>query len=1597
MKKIPLILVLCILLLNISHAANLNNAIISQINPTPDITRITIAIDTVIINQKKVEEGLVSEIIFQNLPPAGVIGQPELPVFSQKFNASANQISASVRIISEKIIELKYPLSLFQDLAKGDTFGISSPKNFSGKFPEKVVNVFFTGHIGDVPLSSLNYFPLQALSKNRIRIISKAEITVSVNRSDLIKKPASEPLRALFKNSQIGEKPKSLKKSMTENPLFGKKFLNIKISEDGIYRLDYQTLKKFKLHSVNPKSFALYNRGKTVPLYVYGEKDGKFDKNDYIEFLGRRNPNSTTNSSKYDPFTQENVYQLFWNEDQGLRFSLESAEPDYQGDDLIVPVEFDDIYHFEKNENFQRLGYHYHDMLSTVHDQYFFKEQILSGNSADFIFELPPPNQNTTKNIAIEAKLQSISQYTDHTARLLINGQNIGKSSWAWDEPGYIRQNPDFYLPNNFLKTGQNTLTINLEHNTSDQTAAVMLDWVKIHYYRDFMAENNFIEFHKPSDQIDGRYQFNIENFTDIDISVYKNDNVKMLQFQKSYDSENDRYSIRMQDAVNSDCYYVAAAGESISSPDTCYLDTLKNLLDISGCDHLCIVADKFFGSVGELKDFYEEQGIACYPVKLSDIYNQFNDGVASPFAIKKFLKSAKNTWGTFPRWLLLIGDANLTEEDKNLLPTMLYQTYKWGGSVSDYWYSLIDGDDNIPDIAVGRWACGNERELQILLKKRINYTENQVVGPWRQNYLFIAGKEDFFKEQTDYFTETIMEPPTSISRILINPSNLSSRFYGGTDTLVNRVNRGLKVVNFVGHGGGAIWADRSLLRLEDIYKFKNEDKLPFFSSLTCFTADFAAHRSLGESVTELYSGGAIGLLGASGVGWVKNDFLLGIPLFKHLQNKNLSIGEIINLAKIDYYTKINYFGHLKNSMIFQYNLLGDPAVKLTFPDETQDYLSIENKQAQPNSKIDVSGQLPYESGDLQMQIYDSQKYPITPVIPYSFTTSDFSNSIFLPDSSLDYGYINIYGRNRAKTQDFTSALHFRCQKNSYSKITLSPEKINYGDEISMIVEFIDAVDSVRWEIDTTNVYTTINDIGLLEVKAFQDNESPNLSIICQKKSGNIYQSRHSFAARNPNKFYAYRIAWFTEGKKHFGPLLLFDFQQGIDISISALEQGGTSRPSLVVTTNLTGKDTILATLRVFASEGNQYTESEILYQKKQRLIPYKENKIELPLLAGKAQISGTVEITSDKQEKNFYNNFRSFSKKVTHFQGTSATGSSFTGTTNDTLKIDDNFSFYLPSGAISDSCVIAIEPVPLGDLTQPDFFPALTKDSLDIGYRVTFSKDLSLTQAAVVQFQGSSVLQNTDIIRLEPSLKIWTRQNSTQKNQQIFATISEPGYFSLARIEDTEKPVMEINFDGKEIEAQSYVGPFPMISFSFNDDNGIHLTEEGFKIWIDDEAVDFQKLNLPDTLDNTQTTNCSFRSELETGHHYLKVEINDAASNKNETELEFTIFKNLKIMDYGNYPNPFQTRTWFVYETTTNVEDFKINIYTASGRKIRTIDDTNSYSDKEMTESGYHEISWDGKDDYGDNIANGVYYYKMIAKTSSKTVSTKGVIAKVK
>lgn len=118
--------------------------------------------------------------------------------------------------------------------------------------------------------------------------------------------------------------------------------------------------------------------------------------------------------------------------------------------------------------------------------------------------------------------------------------------------------------------------------------------------------------------------------------------------------------------------------------------------------------------------------------------------------------------------------------------------------------------------------------------------------------------------------------------------------------------------------------------------------------------------------------------------------------------------------------------------------------------------------------------------------------------------------------------------------------------------------------------------------------------------------------------------------------------------------------------------------------------------------------------------------------------------------------------------------------------------------------------------------------------------------------------------------------------------------------------------------------------------------------------------------------------SELKPGTHQLKIKAWDVNNNSSETAVNFTVKQkeDPKIQRLFNYPNPFSKSTQFMLEHNQSCSslDVQIQVYTISGRLVKTL------QEKAIT-SGFNlrGIYWDGKDDFGDPLANGVYVYRLI------------------
>jgi hypothetical protein len=219
----------------------------------------------------------------------------------------------------------------------------------------------------------------------------------------------------------------------------------------------------------------------------------------------------------------------------------------------------------------------------------------------------------------------------------------------------------------------------------------------------------------------------------------------------------------------------------------------------------------------------------------------------------------------------------------------------------------------------------------------------------------------------------------------------------------------------------------------------------------------------------------------------------------------------------------------------------------------------------------------------------------------------------------------------------------------------------------------------------------------------------------------------------------------------------------------------------------------------------------------------------------------------------------------------------------------------------------------------------------------------------------------------------------------------------------DRRNPLLDVTFDGQHILDGDLISPKPEVVITLKDDNRYLamqdtatfslslLMPDGNTVSIahSDPTVQFFPAD-PGQLSKKNLARLEWRPEfVQDGEYRLLVNGRDASGNESaklDWSLTFNVITKSSLSNVLNYPNPFSTSTCFYY-TMTGAEppsQFKLQIMTVSGRVVR-----------EVTEAEFgplragrqrSDFCWDGRDQYGDQLANGVYLYRITAKKSDGT-----------
>ena len=164
------------------------------------------------------------------------------------------------------------------------------------------------------------------------------------------------------------------------------------------------------------------------------------------------------------------------------------------------------------------------------------------------------------------------------------------------------------------------------------------------------------------------------------------------------------------------------------------------------------------------------------------------------------------------------------------------------------------------------------------------------------------------------------------------------------------------------------------------------------------------------------------------------------------------------------------------------------------------------------------------------------------------------------------------------------------------------------------------------------------------------------------------------------------------------------------------------------------------------------------------------------------------------------------------------------------------------------------------------------------------------------------------------------------------------------------------------------------LLEIEISDEQGINLTGSaghGITLAIDedwDNAYSVTELFEYD-LDRSDMGRLStYLSEITPGDHLISIKAWDSQNNPSESSvrLEFFAANDFRIYDLYNYPNPMSDQTVVSYMLSHQAET-NYALYTLAGRKVIS-------GDLGMQSQGFNSFPWDGRDLFGNRLANGVY-----------------------
>ena len=263
--------------------------------------------------------------------------------------------------------------------------------------------------------------------------------------------------------------------------------------------------------------------------------------------------------------------------------------------------------------------------------------------------------------------------------------------------------------------------------------------------------------------------------------------------------------------------------------------------------------------------------------------------------------------------------------------------------------------------------------------------------------------------------------------------------------------------------------------------------------------------------------------------------------------------------------------------------------------------------------------------------------------------------------------------------------------------------------------------------------------------------------------------------------------------------------------------------------------------------------------------------------------------------------------------------------------------------------------------------------------------------------------LVNTNTLAGINTMYIEANPDNDQLEQYHFNNFA---YRNLYVKPDSLNPLMDVTFDGVHILNRDIVSSKPDILIKLKDEAKWMILDDTSlltlqvrypngslrRFYFNNDTVQFNPAGQAPNPDNTASIN--FKPYFkEDGEYEMIVTGKDksnntsGSSNNIEYRVLFEVINKPMISNMLNYPNPFTTSTAFVFTVTGSEvpQNIKIEIMTITGKIVREI--TKDELGPLHIGRNITEFKWDGTDQYGQKLANGVYLYRVVTNLNGKSL----------